>query len=707
MKRELRELARRAGILDRYVAATGELRMTSDQQRISLLAAMGFDTGSAASIRRAVESLEAQEQERLLEPVKVIRAGRGAALEIRPGVLPAGSEAEYHMQIESDRGENWSLEGKVKLHRRIGASIRLSPCARSGYYTVALELKTPSGWKRESQLVLVVPRGGCTPFRQLLAGRKVFGLTVNLYTVSSERNWGAGDLSDLVEIAEWAKELGAAFVGLNPLHATRNRGHAISPYSPVSRLLRNAIYLDVTAIPEWLESAEARSLASSEDHLRLLKAARSGGRVDYEAVMRLKEPILRLLHRRFLERHGGNATRRGREYREFRRRWDPHLTLAATFLALEKHLGEKRGEDWRSWPLEFRSPDSPAVREFARTHAGEIDFYRYLQFELDRQLRRAAQKAPLPVGILGDLAIGSDPAGADSWIFRDLFVKDASIGAPPDAFISEGQDWGLAPIHPSRLLERRLDFWIALVRFSLAHCGALRIDHVMGLFRQYWIPRGSTPARGAYVRYPAEALLAVLAIESRRRQALIIGEDLGTVPRGFPALLARWGILSTRVLYFERDAAGRFRSPRKYSRRALVSANTHDQIPLAGFWEGRDLEIRRSLGLKFPQEPLESRRKNLVRALIRERCASSEAGLGSPGELCRAVNCFLSRTPAPMVGISLDDLAREKDPVNLPGVSQDRYPSWTRRLGATVAQLRSDPAVKLALQPLERRKWPK
>ncbi len=707
MKRELRKLARKAGILDRYRAATGELRVTTDEQRIALLGAMGWDTSSAAALCRAMESLDAMENERILSPVKVLRTGLRQKLEIRTGSLGANTGGEYRLDLESDWGKRWTLEGKLEVRRGSRAWIKLPRFTREGYYTAALEVQGSPEWRRDAQLLLVVPRGGCMPVGQLLGRRKVFGFIVNLYSVVTTRNWGVGDLSDLSEIAEWAKEAGAAFVGVNPLHATRNRGSQISPYFPVSRLLRNAIYLDLAATPEWFESAEARSLASSDDYLRRLSEARTAARVDYQAVMRLKEPVLRILHRQFLERHGAGATRRGREYREFCRRWDPLLSLAATFQALERYLGERFGEDWRSWPAEFRSPDSAAVSEFARAHSEEIDFQRYLQFELDRQLRQAARRAPLPLGILGDLAIGSDPSGADSWVFSELFVRDASIGAPPDAFVAEGQDWALPPIHPGRLLERRLDFWIALVRFSLAHCGALRIDHVMGLFRQYWIPRGATPVRGAYVRYPAKALLAVLAIESRRRQAVIIGEDLGTVPRGLSALLARWGVLSTRVLYFEREMGGQFRGSRKYSRRALVTANTHDQIPLLGFWEGRDLEIQRQLGLKLPEESLARRRDNLARLLIREGCVASEADLASRGELCKAVNCFLSRTPAPLVGISLDDLAGERDPINLPGVSQDRYASWTRRLKASLEELRHDPAVELALRPLKRRRWPR
>lgn len=664
-----------------------------------------MDAGTSRAVRRSLDRLDAVEQEQIAAPIQVVRTGRRPTVVLRAAALARGRSAEYAVRLASEEGETLGAEGRLAPRGTRRVALRLPVVRSEGYHTVHLDIATTAGPRKAELLLLAVPPRGCTRVTDLLGRRKGFGLLANLYAVRSARNWGVGDLTDLGELLAWSRDAGAAFVGINPLHATRNRGSDISPYAPVSRLIRNPVYLDVTAIPEWADAADARSHAGSPSVGEALQRVRAATRVDYAAVMRLKEPVLRILHRCFRKRHADGKTDRGRAYRAFCDRWDPHLTAAATFLALNAHFRRRGLSDWRSWPSPFRDPHSPAVKAFARSNEEAVDFHRYLQFELDRQLRSAVRRGTLPVGVLGDLAIGSAAGGADTWIFPQAFVSGAHLGAPPDAFIPTGQDWGMPPLDPLALVGQRLRVWIALVRSALSHCGALRIDHVMGLFRQYWIPEGSPPAAGAYVRYPSRALLAVLAIESHRHRAVIVGEDLGTVPRNLPAVLARWGILSTRVLYFERDADGGFRSARRYSKRALLAAHTHDQVPLAGYWKGRDFDLQRRLGFAPAEESLERRRRALRRRLVRERCASPGETLDAPAALCRAVHCFLSRTPAPLLGVSLDDLAGEDQPVNVPGVPPDRYPSWTRRLAVSLEQLRTRPEVHQSLGALASRKW--
>jgi 4-alpha-glucanotransferase len=315
----------------------------------------------------------------------------------------------------------------------------------------------------------------------------------------------------------------------------------------------------------------------------------------------------------------------------------------------------------------------------------------------------------MPLGIYQDLASGSSPAGSDAWASPELFVRGVSVGAPPDPLGPEGQNWGLPPLDPHRLAADGYRYWTALVRGAMRHGGALRIDHILGLFRQFWIPEGRSGRDGAYVRFPTDDLLGVLALEARRAGALVVGEDLGTIPPEVGPTLARWGVLSSKVLYFEREGDGRFRSPRTYPRGALATANTHDLTPLAGYWRARDVALRRSVGLLRDAAAQQAARADrardreaLVALLVEEGILDPELAAAGPDAIAEidvraGVHALLRRAPSWLVGISLDDLVGETEPVNVPGVGQDRFPSWQRRLRMPVEQLPNDPGVRRAL----------
>jgi 4-alpha-glucanotransferase len=348
------------------------------------------------------------------------------------------------------------------------------------------------------------------------------------------------------------------------------------------------------------------------------------------------------------------------------------------------------------------------VNAFREKERERVGFHQWMQFELDRQLSEAQARArdlSLPIGLYQDLAIGAARDGSDTWMHPGLFLDGPSIGAPPDPYAAAGQNWGLPAINPLRLAEDGYSYWVRLVRAALRHAGALRIDHVLGLFRQYWIPRGMEGRDGAYVRFPGNDLLGIAALESVRANALIVGEDLGTVPPEVPPALERWGVLSSKVMYFESEPKRRrFKPPRAYPALALTTANTHDMPTIAAFWRESDIDLRAKVKAIPTRRAVAAARQE--RAEAREGLATSliEEGLWPAGEepesdlaLREAVHAFLRRTPSWLVGLSLDDLTGEVEPVNLPGVAPDQWPSWTRRMTKSLEEMIESADVRRAL----------
>jgi 4-alpha-glucanotransferase len=719
----LRALAERCGILAEYQAAgSGERRKTSDATREALLAAVGFDASSEVAARAALATLAEREERRLLEPACVVEEGSRQAG--RVAVLPAPNaegRVSWSLELRTEDGEVLRRQGKQRSRPGRALTLALPAPTPPGYHTLRVVLESAAGRTEATQSRIVVPPACVSPAERL-GDRRGFGLLANLYSVRSARNWGAGDLGDLAQLVRLAAAEGGDFVGVNPLHALWNRDGDVSPYLPLSRLYRNPLYLDVEAVPELASSEEARSRLHAPGFAAALAALRAGERIDYRGVAAAKRAVLAACHRTFAALHREPATPRGRAYQRWLAAEGEPLEDFASFVALSEHLGVPAGEgepgdgpvparDWRRWPEPYRDSRGPAVTRFRRDHAEAVDFQRWLQFELDRQLGAVAAEArrrDLGVGLFTDLALGSAAGGSDSWSFGDVFAGGARAGAPPDDFAPLGQDWGFPPLDPHRLRESGYAYWIRLLRAGFAHAGALRIDHILALSRLYWIPAGRPASEGAYVRYPERELLGILALESRRAGALAIGEDLGTVPPGLRPRLARRGVLSSQVLYFQRHGGdGRFVPARRYSARALVSANTHDLPTLAGFFDDRDLALRRRRGQLPDDEALaraQAEREHARRALLRRLVAEGRLADVEPEptseSLGAAVTGFLCATPAPLVGLALDDLAAETEPVNLPGVGPERHPSWTRRMGVSLDELPAHPVARASLDAI-------
>lgn len=764
----LRELARRAGILDGYRDMRDRQRRTTDETREALLAAMGFNASTEAAAARAIATIEYAHATQMMPAARIVhdaaghiefripplaelprdgvRTTRGPRDERRHGSARHGSrKLEWAIDVWEDGAGNGSGDDGPSIHLSGSAAnaraglqrVALPRSLGTGYHRVRVRLSGDASpdaalrWTRPQgtentpptilasdaasvadQLLVVAPRS-CVPVEQRIGRDRVFGLVANLWGLRSTADMGAGDTAALRTLVDLTAAAGGAFVGMSPLHALRNHDTHISPYSPISRLFRNPLYLDPAAVPELGESEEARALLESANVVTEISRLHAATRVDYEAVMRVKDAVLDALYATFVARHRDRDTPRAHAFRRYCAGQGEALLDFATFLALDAHFARgRRRRDWQSWPAAFHDARAADVRAFRESHAAEIERHAWVQFELDRQLAAVAAHARergLRIGLYPDLAIGSAAAGSDAWSFSGLFVDGVSLGAPPDDYSATGQNWALPPIHPLRLTASAYRYWIVLLRNALAHAGALRIDHVMGLFRQFWIPDGRPGDEGAYVRFPAGDLLAILALESHRHDAVIIGEDLGTVPPAVAPALRRQAILSSRVLYYERDRNGRFRASGRYSKRALVTANTHDNAPLAGFWAGRDLELRSRLGTLPPRDHAiavrqrEKDRNALLARLIAEQ--TLPAGTTDPDAttLCSAVHRYLAHTPSPLLGVALDDVTAEVEPVNVPGVTPDRHPSWTRRQRIPLEQIPADPHACATLAAVRER----
>jgi (1->4)-alpha-D-glucan 1-alpha-D-glucosylmutase len=494
--------------------------------------------------------------------------------------------------------------------------------------------------------------GRCHQPEALERGARVWGFGVQLYGLRSARNWGIGDFGDLRALAALSARHGAALIGVSPLHATEG-----GPYSPSSRHALNWRYLDVEAIPGFAASRKARALVASAPFRKRLKALRDAALVDYAGVGRLKLEVLKLLF----------------EDASFK---SDSLSEGVRAYALFEALREKLGSPWQSWPKPYRDPASREVASFKKKNLKRIRFHEYLQLQARAQLEAVqvyARAHGMPIGLYVDLALGADSGGAEVWADQDTYALEVSSGAPPDEFNPRGQDWGLPPFSPRALRATGCAAFGALLRACMPEGGALRLDHVMALMRLYWIPRGETPERGGYVSYPFRELVAVLARESRRKRCLVVGEDLGTVPKPLRAALDEAGVLSYRPLLFQKDAAGEYCPPSAYPRNALVCASTHDLPSWRGFWAGVDLDLRARHGLAVDpareKAAREADKLALARALAREGLDRSAA----------AAHAFISRTPCKIALVQPEDVFELLEQANLPG-SVEQHPNWRRKL---------------------------
>jgi (1->4)-alpha-D-glucan 1-alpha-D-glucosylmutase len=692
---ELDRLARCHGILPDYRDVWGRQRQVADQTKRAVLDAMGVPCGDAETVRRALERQEAERTRRLLQPVLVLEETRD--LQVPVGLPDGNNDLTLSWRIVEEHGNVHEGESPV---RDLGVGSDAT-AGRTGAM-LALDLRLPAGYHelrvkvadRQAGMSLIITPEHCYLPEALLADARWWGLTVQLYSVRRAHDWGMGDFSALPPLLDLCAGHGAAMLGLSPLHAMFPGWpeHA-SPYSPSSRLFLNVLYIDLEGAADVTGSAAARERMSAEDTAARLEQLRAANLVDYQALAAVKLPLLELA---FAEFAAAPSSLRYQQFRQFCDAEGDLLLRHALFEALQEHFHglDPASAGWPHWPRPYQDPASAAVTRFAQTHAQRVDFFRWLQWLAEEQLTAAARYAEdrdLSVGLYLDLAVSVDRNGAETWCNRHLYALDATVGAPPDLINVKGQNWGLPPLNPQSLFESGYALFVNTLRRNMRHAGAMRIDHVMGLMRLYWIPRGGEPDAGAYVSYPVDDLLGIVALESQRNRCMVIGEDLGTVPDGLSERMNRLRILSYRLLYFEQSDQGHFRSPEDYPALAAVAVSTHDLPTLRGWWHDRDLEWRSRLDL-YPNEEMrqstEHTRSRDRRALVQ---AFEDQGLTADDKSMQAdpavaVHRFLARTPAMLLLVQLEDALGLAEQANLPG-TVDEHPNWRRRIPVAVEAL--------------------
>ena len=674
MDTDLAALAAAYGVATEFWDQAGQHQAVPAETVVAVLAALGVDATGPAGIASALHERRMRDWRKALPPVFVVRQGDAATTWVH---LPHGDSARLWIELE----DGGSRSDVVQVDRWVepvdvdGALVGEATFAfptdlPTGWHRLHGELRSADGSTRPVGTTLVVtPRRLELPER--LRGRRGWGFGAQLYSVRSTRSWGLGDLGDLSDLVAWSgHDLGADFVLINPLHAASPvPPMAPSPYLPVTRRFANPIYIRVEDVPEYSYLSEAghKAMAMLSESVKATNS--TADLLERDPVWAAKRSALEFVHAVPL-----SPGRRAR-YAAFREREGAGLDDFALWCALGDTYGQPA-----DWPEELADPKGPATEKARAELADLVEFHTWLQWVLDEQLaaaQEAATDSGMAIGVMHDLAVGVHPEGADAWALRDVLAKDVAVGAPPDMYNQMGQDWSQPPWRPDALAEAAFIPYRDMLRTVLRHAGGIRIDHVLGLFRLWWIPRGMPANLGTYVRYDHEALIGILALEAQRAGAVVIGEDLGTVEAWVQDVLRERGILGTSILWFEADEHGAPLHPEHWRELALTSVTTHDLPPTWAFIEGEHVRLRHELGLLATsyEEELEAAQRDLAawvgllqaRGLLRQ-------GAGAD-EVVEALHRLIAQTPARLLCISLADAVGDKRAQNQPGTDQE-YPNW-------------------------------
>jgi (1->4)-alpha-D-glucan 1-alpha-D-glucosylmutase len=698
----LQTLCEHLGLAPRYDDFWQRPQQLSDATLRTLLAAVGIDARDDEQARAALQRLKDEAAAQALPPMHVVDQTQP-----QPLALPFDWPAQVRWSLLCETGERFEGRADGDSPAPVPRAIHFPDGLPLGYHRLQLHHDGNTAVWGRTQLVVCPAR--CHSPAALDHGERWWGPTVQLYALRSERNWGMGDFTDLLQVIDLAGQQGAAFVGLNPLHALfPHEPQRASPYSPSTRSALNTLYLDIEAIAEFADCEAARERVRAADFRQRLQDLRDAPHVDYDGVAAAKHAILELLFAQFQAQHLTRNTARAALFRAFQRDGGAALRSHALFNALQAHFFAQDPNvwGWTRWPAAYQDIASPEVKAFAQEHLDRVEFFEYLQWQAEEQLQACARRAAsqgLPLGLYRDVAVGVNEGGSETWAQPTLHALGLHVGAPPEDYHPAGQDWGLPPIVPSQLRAQAYRPFIDLLRANMRHAGALRLDHVMALRRLFWVPPGEGAKAGTYMQYPLDDLLRILALESRRHHCLVIGEDLGTVPPNFREELAAHGVLSYKPLYFERTNDGGFREPAQWPTHALAVVGTHDLPTLRAWWRGDDIETRTRFHLFATDDQRReqivgraSDRVQLLMALEAEKLLP-EGTSTNPGAIddndpgfTDAVYTLIGRSRSQLVGVQLEDVVQQLEQVNVPSTNEQQNPNWRVKLAVTLEALARD-----------------
>lgn len=721
----IQHLVEQRGIGTEFIDAWGKPTVIARRNQEKLLQTMGYPVDDQIVLVSQLESEAISEWQRPLNPVYVFRKGESLSLLMRCSITDAA--ANHSLRIQTENGDKHAItfqpvDGRLVSTQEIDGlewhqyALEILLALPLGYHDAQLFF----GRKKLSSTKIIMAPQRCYIPKSIAQGKKLWGFSVQLYCVRSERNWGIGDFTDLCFLAEHAAKLGADFIGLNPIHQLYPANpDTCSPYGPSSRRWLNYLYIDVEAV-EGFANENLRAWMAEENINARLVDLRAQDWVDYAGVAEIKLTALEKIFAYYCDSYLSKQTAQRKAFDAFVEEGGDSLHGLAVFEALQMHL-KKQGHEYWGWPAfpeQYRSADLPAVKRFAKKYANEVQFYLFLQWQAQvqfEQASKAAKKAGMLIGLYRDLAVGVSAGSAEIWSNQSLYCSNVSIGAPPDILGPLGQKWGLPPMDPAVLVEQQYQPIVDLFSSNMRASGALRIDHAMALLRLWWVHNDDDANDGVYVNYPVDDLLAILALESQRNKSLVIGEDLGTVPDAIREKLQANGVYSYRVFFFEQAEDGGFFSPAHYPEQSMATLTTHDMPTLIGYWHCDDLKLGREVGLYPDEEVLQSlfldrheNKQHILNTLHGHQSISEHVGrdvnhVGMSEELNFGMQKHMASGSSALLSLQLEDWLQMDKPVNIPGTFAE-YPNWRRKLSHNLEEIFSRTDLQILASELTERR---